>query len=295
VARRIMAGLGRPTGTRRGAWVLISTPALAPPPRRRRRPGTVGRARGSSKNAPTGAATYLYCLVHAERRPSLRGRRVAARSRPLRVIPAAATSGSSPGRRPSRTTAARRSSGILRDLEWGGRCAGPPTPAWSSTSRRRLTTLPMKLFHAVQRRGARGGPRTRGPRPGAARPRARRRLPRVGSARAPGPRAGPRRAGRRPRRRPRCAIGTRFLLAKKQELDVAREVRARAESAVEEAFEALAGRGRTRPRAPGRAPSWTAPACARRRHCWCLARQLRASSARSASGLTGLAAPAGIG
>jgi arsenite-transporting ATPase len=33
VERRIMAGLGRPTGTRRGAWGMISTPALAPPPR----------------------------------------------------------------------------------------------------------------------------------------------------------------------------------------------------------------------------------------------------------------------
>ena len=81
-------------------------------------------------------ATYLYCLVQAERRPRWPAPRAACPALgPLRVLPAGdglwlvaadaplAQYGGAPDR--ARTCA----------ISSGWRCAGPPTPGWSSTSR----------------------------------------------------------------------------------------------------------------------------------------------------------------
>jgi Gas vesicle synthesis protein GvpL/GvpF len=186
-------------------------------------------------------ATYLYCLVHADRQPSVaRAPRGLPGTGGLRVLPA----GEKLWLVAADAPLARYGSGPvergLRDLEWVA-VRGAAHARVVEHFARRLTTLPMKLFtlftgderavahvRGTEARVRRVLARVEGCEewgvrvrldPALARRRAQRRLP---------PSAPPRRAG------------TRFLLAKKRQLDAAREVLREGRAAVEEVFEALA-------------------------------------------------------
>jgi hypothetical protein len=198
------------------------------------------------------SATYLYCLVHADRQPSLAGApaglpgtgalRVLAAGPDLWLVAADA-----PLARYGRGAVERG----LRDLEWVG-VRGAAHARVVGHFARRLTTLPMKLFtlfsgddravaHVRQDEA-----------------RVRRLLARVDGRVEWGVRVrlDPSLVRRRARRRPRGAAsgvraGTRFLLAKKRERDVAREVLREGRAAVEDAFEELAALAETTRRRPG--------------------------------------------
>ncbi len=187
-------------------------------------------------------ATYLYCLVHTDRQPSLaRAPRGLPGTGALRLLPAAddlwlvaadaplARYGSAPVERG------------LRDLEWVA-LRGAAHARVVEHFARRLTTLPMKLF-TLFTGDDRAMAHVRD-----AEARVRRLLARVDGRQEWGVRVrvDPALARRRARRRPPPAVtprraGTRFLLAKKHERDVAREVLREGRAAVEDAFEALAG------------------------------------------------------
>ena len=187
-------------------------------------------------------ATYLYCLVHADRSPSLTG---APPGLPgtgeLRVLPAGedlwliaadaplARYGSAPVERG------------LRDLEWVALRGAAHARVVEHFSRR-LTTLPMKLF-TLFTGDARAVAHVRD-----AEARVRRALARVDGRQEWGVRVrlDPGLTRRHARRQPPPAAparraGTRFLLAKKQQRDVARAVLREGRAAVKDAFEALAG------------------------------------------------------
>jgi Gas vesicle synthesis protein GvpL/GvpF len=192
--------------------------------------------------ASQGVATYLYCLVHADRQPSLlRAPRGLPGTGALRLLAAAndlwlvaadaplARYGSAPVERG------------LRDLEWVA-LRGAAHARVVEHFARRLTTLPMKLFtlftgderavaHVKQAEGQ-----------------VRRVLARVDGCEEWGVRVrlDPRLARQRARARgPAPATsrraGTRFLLAKKHQRDVVREVLREGRAAVEDSFETLAG------------------------------------------------------
>jgi Gas vesicle synthesis protein GvpL/GvpF len=192
---------------------------------------------------PSGdTATYLYCLVRAEHPPSLaRAPRGLPDTGALRLLPASddlwlvaadaplARYGSAPVERG------------LRDLEWVA-LRGAAHARVVEHFARRLTTLPMKLF-TLFTGDARAVAHVRG-----AEARVRRVLARVDGRAEWGVRVrlDPTLTRRRARRQPRpvapaAHTGTRFLLAKKQQRDVARAALREGRAAVEEAFEALAG------------------------------------------------------
>jgi hypothetical protein len=186
-------------------------------------------------------ATYLYCLVKAERRPSLGGApRGLPSTGPLRLLPAGdelwlvvadaplAAYGSEPVERG------------LHDLEWVA-LRGAAHARVVEFFARRLTTLPMKLF-TLFTADERAVAHVRGD---AAR--IRRVLARVAGREEWGVRVrlDPALARKRVRARPAPAAagrsaGTKFLLAKKQARDVAREVLLEGRAAVEDAWEELA-------------------------------------------------------
>ncbi len=188
------------------------------------------------------AATYLYCLVQAGRRPSLAGApRGLPGLGPLRVVPAAGDLWLVAAEAPLAQYGSAPIERHLRDLEWVA-VRGAAHARVVEHFARRLTTLPMKLFTLFTGE-ARAVSHVRG-----AETRVRRVLERVDGCREWGVRVrlDPALARRAARKRPRPAgparrAGTRFLLAKKQELDVAREVLREGRAAVEAAFEELAG------------------------------------------------------
>jgi Gas vesicle synthesis protein GvpL/GvpF len=186
-------------------------------------------------------ATYLYCLVHAGKAPSLAGAppglpdigglRLLAAGPDLWLVAAdapVARYGSGPVERG------------LRDLEWVA-ARGAAHDRVVAHFARRSTTLPMKLF-TLFTGDERAVAHVRDDEP-----RVRRLLARVGGRREWGVRVRLDPAlVRRRARRGRAAntsgarMGTRFLLAKKRERDVAREVLRVGRAAVEAAFEELA-------------------------------------------------------
>lgn len=185
--------------------------------------------------------TYLYCLVQADRRPSLAGAPNGLPGLgPLRVVGAgedlwlvAATAplaryGSAPIER------------HLRDLEWVA-LRGAAHARVVEHFARRHTTLPMKLF-TLFTGDERAVSHVRG-----AEARVRRVLERVDGCREWGvrvrldPALVRRRATPRPSAVGPARSGTHFLLAKKQQRDVARAVVREGRAAVEGAFEELAG------------------------------------------------------
>jgi Gas vesicle synthesis protein GvpL/GvpF len=188
------------------------------------------------------AATYLYCLVHAERRPSLAGApRGLPGLGPLRVIPAAGDLWLVAAPAPLAHYGSAPIERHLRDLEWVA-LRGAAHARVVEHFARRLTTLPMKLFTLFN------GEERAVAHVREAEARVRRVLERVDGCREWGVRVrlDPALAWRRGQARPKAATpvrrsGTRFLLAKKRELDVAREVLREGRAAVEEAFEELAG------------------------------------------------------
>jgi hypothetical protein len=196
--------------------------------------------------------TYLYCLVVAERRPSLAGApRGLPGTGPLRALDAggalwlivAAAPPSVYGREPIERN--------LRDLEWVA-LRGAAHARVVEYFARRTTTLPMKLFtlfHSDERALA----HVRGD---AAR--VRRVIERVTGRAEWGVRVRLDAAlvKKHVARRPAVSTsggraGTRFLLAKKQERDVARDVVRAGRAAVEDAYEALAHVADATRRRPG--------------------------------------------
>ena len=198
-------------------------------------------------------ATYLYCLVQAQRQPSPAGApRGLPGLGPLRVVPAAADLWLIAADAPLAQYGSAPIERHLRDLQWVG-LRGAAHARVVEYFARRLTTLPMKLFTLFTGE-ARAVAHVRRAEPGV-----RRLLARVDGCREWGVRVrlDPALARRRARVRPRAVAparrsGTRFLLAKKQELDVAREVLVEGRAAVERVWEELAGlaeRARRRPAA----------------------------------------------
>jgi Gas vesicle synthesis protein GvpL/GvpF len=187
-------------------------------------------------------ATYLYCVVYAERAPSLaRAPRGLPDTGALRLLPAGddlwlvaadaplARYGSAPVERG------------LRDLEWVA-LRGAAHARVVEHFARRLTTLPMRLF-TLFNGDARAVAHVRGNEV-----RVRRVLARVDGCEEWGVRVrlDPALARRRARRTPLPAAadgraGTRFLLAKKRQRDVVRMVLSEGRASVEEAFETLTG------------------------------------------------------
>jgi hypothetical protein len=191
---------------------------------------------------PTGdTATYLYCLLESDGRPSLAGApRGLPGTRGLRLLAVGdrlwlvvgdaslALYGSEPIERG------------LRDLEWVA-LRGAAHARVIEYFARRMTTLPMKLF-TLFNSDERAVAHARGD---AAR--IRRVLTRVAGHEEWGVRVRldaalvRKRTARRPApSRDGRSAGTQFLLAKKQARDVAREVVREGRAAVEEAFEELA-------------------------------------------------------
>jgi hypothetical protein len=187
-------------------------------------------------------ATYVYCLVEADRQPSLSGApRGLPGTGPLRVLSSdedlwlvvsdapLAAYGSEPVERG------------LRDLQWVA-LRGAAHARVVEHFARRGTTLPMRLF-TLFGTDERALDHVRGERA-----RLRRVLARVGGREEWGIRVrlDPALARKRVRARPAAATGggrtagTRFLLGKKQARDVAREVVREGRAAVEEAWEELA-------------------------------------------------------
>jgi hypothetical protein len=192
--------------------------------------------------AAPGAATYLFCLVHAARRPSLAGApRGLPGLGPVRLIPAAADLWLVAAEAPLEHYGSAAIESQLRDLEWVA-LRGAAHARVVEYFARRLTTLPMKLF-TLFNDDARAVAHVHG-----AEARIRRVLQRVDGCREWGVRVrlDPTLVRERAESRPKAAVssrrsGTGFLLAKKRERDVAREVLREGRAAVEEAFEELAG------------------------------------------------------
>lgn len=189
-------------------------------------------------------ATYLYCLVQATRRPSPAGApRGLPGLGPLRVVPAADDLWLIAAAAPLTQYGSAAIERHLRDLPWVA-LRGAAHARVVEHFARRLTTLPMKLFTLFTGE-ARAVAHVRRAEPGV-----RRVLARVEGCREWGLRVrlDPVLVRRRPRARPSAAAparrsGTRFLLAKKQELELARDVLREGRAAVERAFEELAALG----------------------------------------------------
>jgi predicted nuclease with RNAse H fold len=187
-------------------------------------------------------ATYLYCLVRAERRPSVAGApRGLPGLGPVRIVPAADDLWLVAADAPLSQYGGAPIERHLRDLEWVAVRGAAHARVVEHFARRR-TTLPMKLF-TLFTGDARAVEHVRG-----AQARVRRVLERVEGCREWGVRvrldAGLVRRRARPRPSAAAAArrsGTRFLLAKKQERDTAREILREGRAAVEDAFEELAG------------------------------------------------------
>jgi hypothetical protein len=196
-------------------------------------------------------ATYLYCLVYADRRPSLaRAPSGLPGTGALRLLAAGPDLWLIAADAPLARYGSRPVERGLRDLEWVG-LRGAAHARVVGHFARRLTTLPMKLFtlftdddravaHVRQDEA-----------------RVRRLLARVDGRAEWGvrvrldPALVRRRARQASRVKPSGArAGTRFLLAKKRERDVAREVLQEGRAAVEGAFEGLAGLAETTRRRP---------------------------------------------
>jgi Gas vesicle synthesis protein GvpL/GvpF len=186
-------------------------------------------------------ATYLYCLVHAGRPPSLAG---APRGLPetggLRLLAAGPDLWLVATDAPLARYGAGPVERGLRDLEWVA-VRGAAHDRVVGYFARRLTTLPMKLF-TLFTGDERAVAHVRDDET-----RVRRILARVDGRREWGVRVrlDPALVRRRSRRAsPVSALssrtGTRFLLAKKRERDVAREVLRAGRAAVEAAWEELA-------------------------------------------------------
>jgi hypothetical protein len=186
-------------------------------------------------------ATYLYCLVTADRRPSLTGApRGLPGTGPLRAVEAADGLWLIVADAPRTAYGTEPIERNLRDLEWVA-LRGAAHARVIEYFARRTTTLPMKLFtlfnsdeRAIAHvRGDAGRirrvlTRVAGHEEWGVRVRLDAALVRKRTARRPAPSGDGRRAG------------TQFLLAKKQARDVAREVVREGRAAVEEAFEELA-------------------------------------------------------
>lgn len=186
-------------------------------------------------------ATYLYCLVQADRRPSPGDApRGLPGLGPLRVVPAAGDLWLIAADAPLAQYGSAPIERHLRDLQWVAlRGAGHARVVEHFA--RRFTTLPMRLFTLFSGE-ARAVAHVR-----RVEPSVRRVLARVDGCREWGVRVrlDPALARRRGGPRPSAAAparrsGTRFLLAKKQELDIAREVLREGRAEVERAFEELA-------------------------------------------------------
>jgi len=187
-------------------------------------------------------ATYLYCLVQADGRPSLAGApHGLPGTGPLRLLPAGETLWLVTADAPLTLYGSEPIERGLRDLEWVA-LRGAAHARVVEFFARRVTTLPMKLF-TLFTSDARAVAHVTDDTA-----RVRRVLARVAGHEEWGVRVrlDPALARRRVRRRPAPSptgrrAGTQFLRAKKEALDVAREVVREGRAAVEEAFEELAG------------------------------------------------------
>jgi len=194
-------------------------------------------------------ATYLYCLVRAERAPSLaRAPRGLPGTGALRLLPAAADLWLVAADAPLARYGSAPIEQGLRDLEWVA-LRGAAHERVVEHFARRLTTVPMKLF-TLFTADARAVAHVRD-----TEARVRDVLTRVDGRQEWGVRVrlDPALVRRRVRRPPPPSApraGTRFLVAKKQERDVAREVLRQGRLAVEDAFEDLAGLADARRRRP---------------------------------------------
>ena len=187
------------------------------------------------------SATYLYCLVEAERRPSLaRAPRGLPGTGALRILPAADNLWLVAADAPLAVYGSAAIERGLRDLEWVA-LRGAAHARVVEYCAGRLTTLPMKLF-TLFTTDERAVAHVRD-----AQARVRRVLGRVAGRQEWGVRVrlDPSLARRRARwplpATPAGRAGTRFLLAKKQERDLVREALREGRAAVEEAFEGLSG------------------------------------------------------
>jgi hypothetical protein len=188
------------------------------------------------------SATYLYCLVEADRRPSTAGApRGLPGTGPLRMLPAAEGLWLVAADAPLASYGAAPIERGLRDLEWVALRGAAHARVVEHFARRR-TTVPMKLLTLFST-DDRAIAHVRGSQAAV-----RRVLRRVAGRQEWGvrvrldPTLVRQRGERRPRPEPTPRhAGTRFLMAKKQERDVAREVLREGRAAVEEAFESLAG------------------------------------------------------
>ena len=181
-------------------------------------------------------ATYLYCLVQADGRPSLAGAPHGLPSTgPLRLLPAGETLWLVTADAPLTLYGSEPIERGLRDLEWVA-LRGAAHARVVEFFARRVTTLPMKLF-TLFTSDARAVAHVTDDTA-----RVRRVLARVAGHEEWGVRVrlDPALARRRVRRRPAPSptgrrAGTQFLRAKKEALDVAREVVREGRAAVEEA------------------------------------------------------------
>jgi hypothetical protein len=188
------------------------------------------------------AATYLYCLVGADRRPSVgRTPRGLPGLGPLRALPVAPGLWLVAADAPAALYGAAAIERGLRDLEWVALRAAAHARVVAHVARRH-TTLPMKLF-TLFTADARAVAHVR-----AREARVRRVLARVAGRQEWGlrvrldPALLRRRARpRRPAPAPAGRTGTGFLLAKKQEREAALAVAREGRAAVEDAFRSLAG------------------------------------------------------
>jgi hypothetical protein len=187
-------------------------------------------------------ATYLYCLVQADSRPSLAGApRGLPGTRGLRLVPVGDRVWLVVADAPLTLYGSEPIERGLRDLEWVA-LRGAAHARVVEYFARRLTTLPMKLF-TLFTSDARAVAHVRQDEA-----RVRRVLARVAGREEWGVRVrlDPVLVRRQRRRRPARApggrgAGTTFLRAKKEALDVARAALQEGRAAVEEAFDDLAG------------------------------------------------------
>jgi hypothetical protein len=187
------------------------------------------------------SATYLYCLVQADRRPSVAG---APRGLPgtsaLRLLQAAGDLWLVAADAPLAQYGGAPIERGLRDLDWVALRGAAHARVVEHFARRR-TTLPMKLF-TLFTEDARALADV-----GAGEPRIRRVLDRVAGRHEWGVRVrlDAQLARRQLRRRPAArsegaqAAGTRFLLRKKHERDAAQALLREGRAAVQAAFETL--------------------------------------------------------
>jgi hypothetical protein len=196
---------------------------------------------GTRITSTRATATYVYCLVQADRRPSLAGvPRGLPGTGPVRAIEAEDGVWLVVADAPLDAYGTEPIERGLRDLEWVA-LRGAAHARVVEYFARRLTTLPMKLF-TLFTSDERAAAHVRGDSA-----RVRRVLARVTGREEWGVRVrlDPALVRKRTGRRPVPATngrsaGTRFLMAKKQARDVAREVLREGRAAVEEAFEELA-------------------------------------------------------